>query len=313
MPDVVVSCDWSTKPDKRWKARATRAGDGPFVVDAPALADAGHLIEAERALADGGWVLAGFDAPIGVPRAYGQHTGLPSFPAMLGALGGPRWEDFFAICDLPDEIRVARPFFPRVPGRTAVAELAAGLDIPIPGLRRRCERRTPNRAPACPLFWTLGANQVGRAAISCWQDVLLPARAADPNATRLWPFDGPLEGLLDPEHVVLAETYPKESQHHVGIVFEPGQGKRQQCARAAQALALQQWLHNHGCELTPTAAAMVANGFGPGAAGEDPFDAFVGLLGMLEVVLGVLPDGVPLDDPPVLEWEGWILGQQDAP
>jgi hypothetical protein len=43
-------------------------------------------------------------------------------------------------------------------------------------LRRQCERATPTRRAACPLFWTLGSNQVGKAAISGWQEVIAPAQ-----------------------------------------------------------------------------------------------------------------------------------------
>lgn len=44
-------------------------------------------------------------------------------------------------------------------------------------LLRRCERATADRSDACTLFWTLGANQVGKAAINGWQEVIIPRRA----------------------------------------------------------------------------------------------------------------------------------------
>ena len=43
---------------------------------------------------------------------------------------------------------------------------------------------------------------------------------------------------------------------------------------------------------------------------DDRFDALVGLLGMLSVVLGNRPDGAPGDEPTRIE--GWILGQCPA-
>jgi hypothetical protein len=55
-------------------------------------------------------------------------------------------------------------------------------------------------------------------------------------------------------------------------------------------------------------AGAVQRGSGTGASGEDRFDAVVGLLGMLNVVLGRRPSGEP-DDPLVRRLEGWILGQ----
>ena len=53
-------------------------------------------------------------------------------------------------------------------------------------------------------------------------------------------------------------------------------------------------------------------GFGPKPGGEDPFDAVVGLFGMLNLLLGLRP----LDEPVgrrLREVEGWILGQSCSP
>ena len=50
--------------------------------------------------------------------------------------------------------------------------------------------------------------------------------------------------------------------------------------------------------------------FGARNDGEDRFDAVVGLLGMLDVVLGNLPSGEPEDD--TTRVEGWILGQHST-
>ena len=57
------------------------------------------------------------------------------------------------------------------------------------------------------------------------------------------------------------------------------------------------------------AKAQLTDGFGPKESGEDPFDAFMGLLSMVEVVSGrrrEAPMSLPLQ---VTQWEGWILGQ----
>ena len=51
----------------------------------------------------------------------------------------------------------------------------------------------------------------------------------------------------------------------------------------------------------------LGDGFGADAFGEDRFDALVGLLGMLNVVLGYRPPGDPLA-PEIAQIEGWILG-----
>jgi hypothetical protein len=51
------------------------------------------------------------------------------------------------------------------------------------------------------------------------------------------------------------------------------------------------------------------DGFGPSKFGEDAFDAFVGLLAMIEVVENRRPNYGSLHSREVTVWEGWILGQ----
>ena len=61
-----------------------------------------------------------------------------------------------------------------------------------------------------PLLNAAGVpNQVGKAAIIGWRDVLAPA-LLDGGPVSLWPFDGALPSLLVPGNVVIAETYPAE-------------------------------------------------------------------------------------------------------
>ena len=43
---------------------------------------------------------------------------------------------------------------------------------------------------------------------------------------------------------------------------------------------------------TADAQDALLNGFGPSKSGEDPFDAFVGLIGMIEVVDGRRDEGI---------------------
>ena len=63
-----------------------------------------------------------------------------------------------------------------------------------------------------------------------------------------------------------------------------------------------------GVALDEALRAAVEDGFGAAPGGEDPFDATVGLLGMLNVLCGGRPPGAP-NDPAVRKIEGWILGQ----
>ncbi len=174
-------------------------------------------------------------------------------------------------------------------------------------LRRRCERATPTRPAACPLFWTLGANQVGKAAIAGWRDVLQPARA---RGARLWPFDGSLEQLAQSGAPVLAETYPAEAYRHVGVRFAPGMSKRRQEDQRLAMVGLADHAARRGVRFGRELAARVAAGFGPSDGGEDAFDALIGLLGMLEVVDGRRPAAPATAAPD--RWEGWIIGQSSG-
>jgi hypothetical protein len=63
-------------------------------------------------------------------------------------------------------------------------------------------------------------------------------------------------------------------------------------------------------ELHDELRARVGDGFGPSKSAEDPFDAMLGLLSMVDVALGYREDGAP-DSDVVRAVEGWILGQAD--
>ncbi len=301
---TVLHADWSVAADKRWVAEATCA-QGSWTVAAPRpVGDCAAFVEAM--FADRRRVLAGFDFPVGLPVAYGRMTGLDGFPAVLDALGRGDWPDFFSVAERPEQIAVTRPFYPRV--SSALARQRALLDAlglgHIDELRRRCELATPTRRAACPLFWTLGANQVGKAAITGWREVLLPARR---RGARLWPFDGSLAELARSGVPVLAETYPGEAYGHVGVAFRPDMSKRRQDDRRTAMRDLPAWAARHGVSFEPALAAQIADGFGAPDRGEDPFDALLGLLGMLEVVDGRRSAGPAAAQDP---WEGWILGQR---
>jgi hypothetical protein len=76
-------------------------------------------------------------------------------------------------------------------------------------LLRRCERGGNGQKRACCLFWTLGSNQVGKAAIIGWRDVPAPTLRGG-SRVALSPFDGDLHSLIVPGNVVIAETFPAE-------------------------------------------------------------------------------------------------------
>ena len=283
---------------------ATGSPDGWSVAAPGPVGDVGTLLA--RLAATGEPVALGVDFPLGLPRRYvAAHLVEADFPAFLRSLAGR--PGFFHVCDTLADLTPNRPFYPRrgMAGMTRLSHAAAlGLGDAA-GLSRLCDRATAERPAGAPLFWTLGANQSGKAAISAWRDLLLPALAlADPPA--LWPFDGSLLSLLRPGRVVIAETYPAEAMRHLGLRM--GGSKRRQADRARLADPIRAVVA--GVSASPDAALQSAlqDGFGADAAGEDRFDSTLGLLGLLLVLGGRRPDTAPAD-PWIQRWEGWVLGQ----
>ena len=319
LPRTVGHADWGTAPAKRWVAVARLGEEGRYLLGVPApVGDAATLLSRLREDATPGGALVGFDFPIGLPVAYARRAGVARFLDVLPLLGTGEWAEFLRVAESAEQISTRRPFYPQRPGGTSQAHLIAGLHVTtIEDLRRRCERGGGGQKAAAPLFWTMGAQQVGKAATAGWRDVLIPGiRALGPDLA-VWPFSGDLHDLLGPGRVVVAETYPAEFYHHLGVTFAPGRrgvpgGKRVQTARAATAGALLDWVRAAGVRLTPEARGQLVGGFGAGADGEDRFDAFVGLCGMLNVVLGRRPPGEP-DDPTIRAVEGWMLGMAPRP
>lgn len=306
---LAAHADWSIDPRKRWVAVARRDGSGWRMHAPRPVGDVTRFLAGLRREADGGAVALGVDLPLGVPRAYAALLPEAGFRSFLRTIR--TWPEFFSVCVTLEQLAPERPFYPArgVAGMTRAAHAAAlGLGGAI-GLSRACDRATTERPAGAPLFWTLGANQSGKAAIAAWRDMLLPALAAgDPLA--LWPFDGPFRALLAPGAVALAETYPAEALRHLGIRLQGS--KRRQADRAAVAAGLRAAMQRLNAEPEPALAAAVAGGFGPDAAGEDRFDCVLGALCVLNVLAGHRPDTAP-DDPWIQRWEGWVLGQTALP
>ena len=221
---------------------------------------------------------------------------------------------------LTAEISLTRPFFPARPGPKGSqrrADLPAALGIEsYDALRRHCDLGYPGRSAAAALFWTLGGNQVGKAAICGWRDVIAPALRATKRPhvpVSLWPFDGPLAQLLDQPGMVVAETYPGEIYGHFAMdISASHRSKRRQADRHSEASALIRIAKRIQIELADSLSAMITSGFGSDGRGEDRFDAVVGLFGMINVLRGNRPPGDP-SDVTRCAIEGWILGQGDPP
>ena len=211
-----------------------------------------------------------------------------------------------------------RPFYPMRNGRqgeTPQSHLLSALGMKTADdLRRQCERATENRRAASPLFWTMGAQQVGKAAISGWREVLGPGLRDPEIEMAIWPFSGRLHELLRPGRLVVVETYPAEFYHHLGVMWSsslPGQksGKRLQTDRAANAKPLLTWAQTNGVDLHADLQHAIRNGFGSSSSGDDQFDATIGLFGMLNILLGHRVIHEPESDE-IRRIEGWIFGQR---
>ena len=314
LPDdvLVAHCDWGTAARKRWLAVGRVDADGGAVGEAPEpVGDATTLLDRLQRRADGSPVLVGFDFPIGVPNAYAERAGIGSFPDFLRALAAGDRLVFFDVAAHATDISVDRPFYPAAPGSSRQQHLIDALGVGgIDDLRRVCERPGGGRRAAAPLFWLVGAAQVGRAALSGWREVLAPA--LDRGGVGMWPFDGTLAALLDQREVVMVETYPAEFYGHLQAQPGPG-GKRTRSGRTPACAALATAAVRLGVTLTGEARRALDEGFGDGPDGEDRFDAFVGLMGMLNIVVGQRKPGPPPTVPTdVIAVEGWMLGK-DAP
>ncbi len=270
------------------------------------------LLPRLRTLAPRGGILFGVDFPLGLPERYAALAGVTDFAAILPQLGSGQWAHFYDVAAHPSEISIGRPFYPQRPGGTRQAHLVQALGMTtIDDLRRRCDHASPARRAAAPIFWTLGAQQVGKATIIGWRDMLGAARRAftsdDPAFPWLWPFDGRLDDLIAAGRLVVAETYPRECYHHLGVTFRGS--KRRQATRAAAGAVLLMWADAADVILDPDLHCAISNGFGAAPGGDDDFDATVGLFGALNVVLGYRAVGEP-NDTIIRRVEGWMLGQE---
>jgi hypothetical protein len=327
LPELVANADWSAHPKKRWICIAFKRQDELFQITMPhPVEDLPSLIVGLRSrIRKEARLLLGFDFPIGLPLQYARRCGIDRFLDWLPKAGIGEWSEFFHPALHPDQIGMKRPFYPLKPGHTSQSHLISGLGMnSINDLRRQCELPHPGRRAAASLFWTLGGQQVGKAAISGWREILQPAlqgsAGIDPGLVHVWPFSGRLEALRFPGSTILVETYPAECYNPLGVSFQantrsPGSrwggvrsGKRSQTARAANAGPLLTWAERSGVLIEKDLSESITDGFGKSKTAEDAFDSLIGLMGMLNVLLGFHPLGEPPAGP-IREIEGWIFGQ----
>ena len=317
LPRIVAHADWSVDSAKRWSTQAILGANGRYSAAAPV--PVGCPLDWLRALAttagDDG-VFLGFDFPIGLPRHYAVAAGVTNFIEFLLRLGRGHWHRFYDVAAVPDEIDLGRPFYPlsaRLKGQAEQTQLVTALGLSKPAdLRRICDGRTVKRGPACPMFWTVGANQVGKAAIVGWRDLLVPALKDASLDIAVWPFHGPLDSLLEDHRIVVAETYPGECYSQLGLNFRTIEtnrrgSKRRQSDRALHAKQLFDWTRRTNVYLSRVLTVEIGDGFGASRSGEDAFDATIGLSGMLNVLAARRAAGEP-EVEVVRRIEGWILG-----
>ncbi len=301
---VVAHCDWSMERKKRWMAVAIKRGGHWHVLSPELVGDTSSLFDRlQRRAVEPGSLVIGFDFPIGLPEFYARAAGLGTFREALTLFGSGIWSDWYNVADHRDRISLHRPFYPIRPGGTARAHLFDALGISdASSILRICERATADRQAACMLFWTLGGNQVGKGAISGWREIIVPRL----DEIGLWPFDGSMSELANSKPVVVTETYPGDVYRQIGMP-RTGWSKRRQADRIRMGHSIRPWLAARPDLDTDLLQPSIDEGFGSDKAGEDRFDAAIGLFGMLDVVDGRRDEGVPPIDA-IRRLEGWIFG-----
>jgi hypothetical protein len=315
VPDVIAHADWGTAIAKRIVATAELEADGGYVAhQARIVAQADSLLERMRVASVPGTALLGFDFPIGVPRAYADRAGIKNFATWLRELDPNA--AVFQVATHVSEVSIGRPFFPRnvtekSPGLKG--QFRAALGLSADESLRRCDAAHEQRVAASEMFWTLGPKAVGKATLAGWRDAIKPALSQQERRCAIWPFDGPLFELIDRVDVVIVETYPAEFYRRLGLqIGTPGHSKTNPDARRAAAPQLLAWCTEHGVVPDDGLVGQIMDGFGPSKDGEDPFDAVVGLLGMIATVSAQTEPELP-DDTAVREVEGWMFGQRAGP
>ncbi len=272
------------------------------------VGDVATFLTRLRSLAGDGAVALGIDCPVGLPPAYAaQLRGFEDFPAFLRSLTPE--QAFFSVARTLDEVSLARPFFPAgsISGAGHKAALARALNLAgTAALARLVDLKTANRPGGGQMFWTLGANQCGKAAISAWRDLILPALGE--GKLMLWPFDGAFRELATAGQMVVAETYPAEVLGQLGLRLRGS--KQSQASRQALAEQIFAAMGKLRIKTSKVLNETIATGFGEKKSAEDPFDSLIGVLGVINVLNGNRPDTSPLVAD---QWQGWVLGQTDLP
>lgn len=284
LPLLVASADWSQERGRRRIAIARRRA-GRYRIEALEIPPVGPaLLDALLEGAGREQAVFGADFPMGVPRAWAVRAGISCFPAFLRDMDEEAFRRLTTPAARAEEIELLRPFYPARPGGARRRDLVRGLGLSsFDELLRECDRRTRGCAP----FWLVGANQVGKAGIAGWRELLRPAlRSRLPVA--IWPFATP-RITAGAARLLLVETYPAWYRR---------------LWRRAGGLA---WMQRLRIGVVPSLDARVRAELAPAARRSDSGDALFGLLGMIAALCGLLPREAP-QHADVCRIEGWVCG-----
>jgi len=302
--------DWSVNPRKRWRNTLTIDRNGSRQLNAPQLVgDCAVWIDDLLTQATiGEQVLVGIDVPIGLPRIYDTEFNHRIFTDFIFELGYGTWSDFFTPTKTASEISLHQPFFPQSPKCVGVTRqaLVDGLNVSsFDHLLRECDQATKDRGTAASLFWLVGAQQVGKAAITAWQEFIRAILEITEIPIKIWPFDGELNSLLHPGSIVICEAYPRQYYKTLGFPNHRW-SKRSQEDRTNRFSEVQQLLKRYNISTHKELEEIGAQGFGQRHTGEDAFDCTVGVVGMAQCLLN---ESVyePIK-PYIRRTEGWIFG-----
>ena len=314
--DMLVHSDWSVHSKKRWSAIAEKIEDKWQITEIKHINKIQDCL-LKNASQNGKSILAGFDFPIGIPNFWYELAGINDFIGFLDDVSSEKddslkFQHFFEVADNISDVSYARPFYPNSATKKGEKKKQDLLDrfklCNADNLLRECERAVPNRLAASPLFWTIGAKQVGKAALSGWKEVIIPLYV---EGALLWPFQDikPKEASFN---LILVETYPAEYYNFIEEDLMKRRSKRRQADRKDVGQKILTWLKQRKIKIEDKAKQQICDGFGATSDGEDRFDAIVGLCAMLEVVLGnkqAIPnEKLSACNARNLKKEGWIFG-----
>ena len=307
--DHIWHADWSISATGRWVAKARRTDTGWQI---HAIEPVGMLNQFRHALntpAQTQSIWLGLDMPIGFARYWFDSAGVDSFANLLELLSTPDWQEFFDVCKTANQISIKRPFYPAASGAKGSVtrdHLVRGLGLSrFDQLYRYCERATTDRAAACPSFWTLGANQVGKAMLHGLKNLIIPGYQ---DGFNIWPFSGDLAACTAKPGVTVIETYPGEVYGWLGLTSLT---KSKQESRKEAVASVHNIATDHGIEILPAVFDDIKDGFAPDQGKDDAFDALIGLMGLIMIAEGKRAENLPTA-PAINTREGWIVGLDAA-